>query len=121
MNKVVGTFTNEPLGATFFCGTNPVDGIWATPDVVVTGACAMPAGDGVGDHIMLIVDILTLSMVGTTPPRIVRADTRRLNTKISKATAKYTSDTEKNASLNIVLSAELKGPMKRGLTNGNAM
>ena len=44
MNKVVGTFTNEPLGAAFFRGTNPIDGIWATSDVIVTDACVMPAG-----------------------------------------------------------------------------
>ena len=30
MNEVVGTFTNEPLGATFFRGSNPIDGIWTT-------------------------------------------------------------------------------------------
>ena len=76
MNAVVGTFTNESLGATFFRGTNPIDGIWATPDVVVTGACAVPAGYGVGDHRMSIVDFLTLSIVGTTPPRIVCAGAR---------------------------------------------
>ena len=27
MNEVVGTFTNEPLGTTFFRGTIPIDGI----------------------------------------------------------------------------------------------
>ena len=45
MNEVVGTFTNKTPGAIFFRGTNPtIDGIWATPDVVVTGACLMPSG-----------------------------------------------------------------------------
>ena len=68
MNEVVGTFTNEPLGATFFIGSNPITGIWATSDVVVTGDCVMPAGYGVGNHILFIVDFLTLSIVGTTSP-----------------------------------------------------
>ena len=56
----------------------------------------MPAGYGVGDHRMFIVEFLTSSMIGTTPLQIVRTGTRRLNTKISKATANYTSDVKKN-------------------------
>ena len=64
MKEVVGSFTNEPLGATFFRGTKPIDGVWATSDIVVTGACVMPAGYGVGDHRMFVVDFLTSSLVG---------------------------------------------------------
>ena len=58
MNEVVGAFTNEPLGATFFRGSNPIDGVWATLDIVVTGTCVMPVGYGVGDHHMFVVDFL---------------------------------------------------------------
>jgi hypothetical protein len=94
MNEVVGKFTNEPLGATFFPGTNPIDGIWATTDIVVTGACVMPAGYGVGDHIMFIIDFLTSSLVGMTPPQIFRAGAPCLNTKIGGVAAKYTSDVD---------------------------
>ena len=96
MNEVVGAFTNEPLGATFFRGSNPIDGVWATSDVVVTGACVMPAGYGVGDHRMFIIDFLTSSLVGKTPPQIVRASAHRVNTKIIKTTTKYTTEGERN-------------------------
>ena len=60
MKEVVGSFTNEPLGATFFRGTKPIDGVWATSDIVVTGACVMPVGYGVGDHRMFVVDFFHL-------------------------------------------------------------
>ncbi|MEJ2137350.1 MAG: hypothetical protein P8X86_19155, partial [Desulfofustis sp.] len=92
MQEVVGAFTGQQLGATFFRGTKPIDGIWATPDVVVTGACVMPAGYGVGDHRLFVVDFLTSSFVGLTPPRIVRAGARRLNTNIEHAEANYNDE-----------------------------
>lgn len=89
MQEVVGTFTGQQVGATHFRGTQPIDGIWATQDVVVTGACVMPAGYGVGDHRLFVIDFLTSSLVGLSPPRIVRAGARRLNTNIEHAEANY--------------------------------
>ena len=68
MQEVVSTFTREKLGATYFRGSKPIDGIWATPDLVVTGACVMPAGYGVGDHRLFVVDFLTSSVIGHSPP-----------------------------------------------------
>ena len=62
----------EKIGAIFFRGTKPIDGILATPDVVVTGACVMLAKYGVDDHQMSIVDLLTSSLVDNSPPHIVR-------------------------------------------------
>jgi hypothetical protein len=50
MQEVVGEFTGKKLGPTFFRGTKPIDGVWATDDLVVTHACVMPVGYGVGDH-----------------------------------------------------------------------
>ena len=54
----------------------------------------MPAGYGIGDHRMFIIDFLTSSLVGTAPPRIIRAGARRLNTKIGGVAGKYTSDVD---------------------------
>ncbi len=56
MVEVVGEFTIRWIEATFFRGSKPIDGIWATPDLVVTHACVMPAGFGVGNHRMFVVD-----------------------------------------------------------------
>ncbi len=82
MKEVVGEFTGQQLGATFFQGSEPIDGILAILDIVVTGACVMPVGYGVGNNRMFVVDFLTSSLVGSTPPKIVHAAARRLNTKI---------------------------------------
>ena len=78
MQEVVGAFTGEKLGATFFRGQKPIDRIWATPDVVVTGACVMPACYGVGGHRLFVINFLTYSLVGTLPPRIVCAAQRSI-------------------------------------------
>ena len=89
MIEAVGNYTGEQIGATFFRGTGPIDGVWVTPEVVVTGACVMPAGYGIGDHRAFVLDFLTSSLVGQTPPKIVRAAARRLNTAIPRAASNY--------------------------------
>ena len=89
MVETVGNYTGLKIGATFFRGSKPIDGVWTTPDVAVTGGCVMPAGYGVGDHRLFVVDILTLSLIGHDPPKIVRAAARRLNTTIPKAETNY--------------------------------
>ncbi len=82
MREVVGTATGKKVGATYFRGSKPIDGIWATSDVTVTSACIMPVGFGIGDHRLFVVDLLLSSLVGHTPPRIARPCTRRLTTKL---------------------------------------
>ena len=44
MIEAVGNYTGKKIGATFFRGTKPIDGVWVTSDVVIMGACVMPAG-----------------------------------------------------------------------------
>ena len=89
MKVVVVGFTGQKLGATFFRNTAPMDWIWATSDVVITNTCIMPAGYGVGDHRLFVIDFLTSSLIGTSPPRIVRAAARKHNTKIPGSAKKY--------------------------------
>ena len=50
MSEVVGGFTCQKVGATYFRGSTPIDGVWVTSDVTVVGSCVMPVGYGVGDH-----------------------------------------------------------------------
>jgi hypothetical protein len=35
MKEVVGEFTRTPIGSTFFRGSKPIDGVWATSDITV--------------------------------------------------------------------------------------
>ncbi len=71
MVEVVGKFTQQPIGPTYFRGQTPIDGIWATTDVTVVGACIMPAGYGIGDHRLFVVDFLTSSLIGMIPQKII--------------------------------------------------
>jgi hypothetical protein len=64
MSEVVGDFTGKKIGPIFFQGSKPIDGIWATPDLVVIHACIMPAGYGVGDHHLFVVDFQEGSLIG---------------------------------------------------------
>ena len=72
MSEAVGDFTGKKLGATFFRGTKPIDGVWATKDITITHACVMPAGYGMGDHRMFVVDMLEESLIGQAPFRVIR-------------------------------------------------
>ena len=73
MSEVVGDFTCQKVGATYFRGSTPIDGVWATSDVTVVGACVMPVGYGVGDHHLFIIDFLKSCLVSASPPSIVRS------------------------------------------------
>ena len=37
ISEVVGDFTGQKVGATYFRGSTPIDGVWATSDVTVVG------------------------------------------------------------------------------------
>ena len=56
----------------------------------------MPAGYGVGDHCLFVIDFLTSSLVGQSPPRIIRSQARRLNTHIPQAADKYVNNFQAN-------------------------
>ena len=68
MNEVVRIFTGKNIGATFFRGSKPISAVWATPDIVVSEACVIPAGYGVRDHRFFVLDFLTSSLIGQTSP-----------------------------------------------------
>jgi hypothetical protein len=95
MNEVVGDFTRTPIGSTFFCGSKPIDGVWATSDITVSNAAIMPAGYGIGDHRLFVINFSKMDINGKSPPRIVRPASRRLNTKISRVAAEYARILEK--------------------------
>lgn len=87
--------TGEKLSATYFRGTKPIDGIWATKDLELAGAGAMPIGFGVGDHRLLYVDVVTESMVGFQPQPIKHPKARRLNSRIPRAKRAYMKTLER--------------------------
>ena len=97
MVEVVGEFTGKRLGPTFFRGPKLINGIWAMLDIAVTHACVMPAGFGVGDHRLFLINFQEASLVGEARQWIARFTSRRLNTKASNgATQKYLRRLEAN-------------------------
>jgi hypothetical protein len=100
MKEVVGEFTCTPVGTTFFWGSKPIDGVWATSDITVCNASIMPAGYGISDHQLFIIDFASRDIIGNMPPKVVRAPSQRLNTKIPQAAAGY-ARILKEKSLNI--------------------
>jgi hypothetical protein len=124
MSEVVGDFTGKRLGPTFFRGSKPIDGVWAMPDIDVTHACVMPAGFGVGNHRLFVVDFQEASLVGTAPPRIQQFTSLRLNTKVSSgATQRYLTRLETNLERHRLIerlgslhtTCKLKREFRRGL------
>ena len=94
MSEVVGEFTGTPVGPAFFRGSKPIDGVWATKDIQVVNACVMPAGFGVGDHRMFVVDFTLQSLVGSSPSKVVQVAACRLNTKIPHVAERYVNKRE---------------------------
>jgi hypothetical protein len=89
MKEVVGEFTGKNIGTTLFGGSKPIDGVWATSKITVSNAAIMPAGYGIGDHCLFVIDFASKDIVGMSPPKIVRPASRRLNTKLPRVAAEY--------------------------------
>ena len=51
----------------------------------------MPAGYGVRDHRLFVLYLLTSSLIGQTPPQMIRSGAIRLNTKIPSTKYNYTN------------------------------
>ncbi len=97
MVEAVGEFTGKKIGPTFFRGSKPINGIWTTTDVIVTHACVMPAGFGVGYHCLFVIDMQAASLIGEEPLKVQRFTSRQLNTKVSSgATRNYLAPLEAN-------------------------
>jgi hypothetical protein len=96
LREVILDTTGARTGATYFRGSHPIDGLWASEDLDISNACVMPFGYGVGDHRAFILDIPLESLVGTHPVRIVRPASRRLNSRIPGCGKAYIQSLENN-------------------------
>lgn len=89
LRETILSHSGQHLTATYFCGSKPIDAVWATPDVDITNACTMPVGYSIGDHRVFIIDFSTSSLVGINPQLILRPAARQLNTKILNCAEAY--------------------------------
>jgi hypothetical protein len=67
MKEVVGDFTGTPIDSTFFCGSKPIDGVWATSDIMVSNAAIMPAEYGIGNHRLFVINFLMMNIIVNHP------------------------------------------------------
>jgi hypothetical protein len=49
----------------------------------------MPVGYGIGDHRLFVINFASSNIIGNTAPKVVRAASQQLNTKIPRAAAEY--------------------------------
>ncbi len=98
MKEVVGKFTGKATGTTFFWGSKPINGVWATSDITVCNAAIMPAGYGIGGHRLFIINFASKDIIGTNPQKIIRLASRRLNTKLPCVAAEYSRYLRKRSS-----------------------
>lgn len=77
---------------THYMGTQPIDGIYTSPEIDVTSFMALSFHEGVGDHRTSIVDFSTTSVIGQHQGHIVRPTSRRLTTKQHRSVTNYNTD-----------------------------
>ncbi len=95
MREVVGEFTGQKIGPTFFRGSKLIDGVWTMGDRETSYACIMLAGYRVKDHCMFIMDIVKSSLVGEILFHFQWLVSRQLNTKApGSGAAKYIATLE---------------------------
>jgi hypothetical protein len=63
--------------------------VWATSDILVCNAAIMPAGYGIGDHRLFVINFFAADMIGISHQKVARSTSRQLNTKISRVAAAY--------------------------------
>jgi hypothetical protein len=96
--KAIKLHTGASPGATFFCGSQPINGLWVSKDLDISNACAMPFRFVVGDHRAFILDILLELLVGVNPVKIIRPVSRCLNSRLPKCGEAYVENLEANIS-----------------------
>ena len=66
---------------THVMGSVPIDGVWRTPDIEVNNLIMLPFSHSVGDHRTIILDVTTLSMIGSYQHKVVYPPCRPLSNK----------------------------------------
>jgi hypothetical protein len=72
LKEAVLQHTGKRTGATFFRGSEAIDGLWVSSKIEIANVCIMPFVYRVGDHWMFVLDIALKSLIGKNPTKIVR-------------------------------------------------
>ncbi len=74
---------------TYIDGSQPIDGIFASPELEITNCLSLSFHESVGDHHTIIVELSTRSILGQHQSTIVRPTSRRLTTKHAQSVTAY--------------------------------
>jgi hypothetical protein len=66
LRKAVLQHTGTQIGATFFRGSKPIDGLWVSSNIDIANVYIMPFGYRVGNHCMFVLDVALESLIGKT-------------------------------------------------------
>ena len=72
LREAIVQYTGKSPGATFFCGSKQINGMWVSSDLDVSNACIMPFGYRVGNHRAFVLDVLLESLKGIDPVKIIQ-------------------------------------------------
>ena len=87
---------------THVMGSVPIDGVWRTPDIEVNNLIMLPFSHSVGDHRTIILDVTTLSMIGSYQHKVVYPPCRPLSNKHKQSVARYVSQLERQMDIHRV-------------------
>jgi hypothetical protein len=96
LQEAVLKHTGKRTCATFFRGSKPINGLWATSNIEIANACVMPFGYGIEDHQMFVLNITLESLVGRNPTKVVHPASRRSNSKVPSCGEVYVQSLERN-------------------------
>jgi hypothetical protein len=77
LRKAVLQYTGTQMGATFFRGSKPIDGLWVSSNIDIANVCIMPFRYGVGNHHMFVLDVTLESFIHKTPTKILHPALQR--------------------------------------------
>ena len=69
--------------------SKPIDGVYHTPDLVITAVAQLSFHEGVGDHRNILIDITTHSAIGKFERRVIPPKARRLTTRNESSVKSY--------------------------------
>jgi hypothetical protein len=79
---------------TYFRGTEPIDGVWHSHQLVITSTAQLSFHEGLGDHRSVLVNITTDLAIGKQEFRVVHPNAHRLSSGNELARLKHISHLE---------------------------
>ena len=92
LREITKDVVGSLCGYTHESGSQPIDGVWATPDITITGVKWLPFEQSPGDHRACLFEFTSLSAIGAHEKRIVYPVCRRLTSKNERSVEVYTDE-----------------------------